>query len=167
MPYVIMDYRLFITLLALIILSRDIPFPDMHAQIDMYILNLSALYMHFLIPPFHTFFSSAMTPNALLNPLLYIWISFHHFSTNSLVLAPVCKGHSHNIFFCVPQYFFWLFYDLQAYDLYCSVFPGTLDLLWRAILSLYSISQLHFHCISFSLLVRYNQRVHCNRSCLQ
>ena len=56
MPYVIMDYRLFITLLAPDYFESWHSFPDMHAQIDMYILNLSALYMHFLIPPFHTFF---------------------------------------------------------------------------------------------------------------
>ena len=78
MPYVIMDYILFITLLAPDFLVVTFPL-SRYAQIDMYILQIFQLfYMHFLIPPFPYFFSSAMTPNALLNPC-YIWISFHHF----------------------------------------------------------------------------------------
>ena len=148
------DYRLFITLLA----------PDYfeswhslsrYARTDWYVHFKSFSSLHaFSNTSFPYFFSSAMTPNALLNPCCTYGFLFHHFfSTNSLVLAPVCKGHSHNIFFCVPQYFLAILWFAGHMTLYCSVFPGN----FGSAVESYSFPFIvylnpHFHCISFSLL---------------
>ena len=86
---------------------------------------------------------------------------FHHFLLIPLVLAPVCKAILIISSFVYPKLGL-LFYDLQAYDP-LSVFFWTLDP-WELFFPFIVYPQTALSPVFHFTFVRYNQRVHCNRS---